>query len=214
MLKQPPKFFEPFKKTKNLFRIRLWKTKRGWGRRGPLTLLTPGHAPFAHGFKIAMGKPWIAKKKRNGTKCAPAINFEIDSEKGCPCLHHNQTEVWRWGRPRLYWKMSNVLGGGGRGDFHAPRFFCETVRKIHFPKEQKKCAGKTHFYQDVVVYPGSLFVTSGSDSVPDGTAPPGVCSCGREAAHPGEGGMSPAQRPPPTPNTGSLTFGPGLMTDD
>jgi len=49
---------------------------------------------------------------------------------------------------------------------------------------------------------GGHFFTSGSDTVSDGTAPPGVCSCGREATHPGEGGMSP------------LTSRPGLMSDN
>jgi len=49
------------------------------------------------------------------------------------------------------------------------------------------------------MYRGGLFFTSGSDTVPDETALPEGCSCGRDAAHPGEGGMTPAQRPqPPT----------------
>jgi len=42
---------------------------------------------------------------------------------------------------------------------------------------------------------GGLFSTSGSDTVPDGTAPPAVCSCGRDAPHPGEGGCLPGSTP-------------------
>jgi len=50
---------------------------------------------------------------------------------------------------------------------------------------------RRHSYSGLQVYRGGLFVTSGEGTVPDGTAPPGVCSCGREAAHPGEGGDVP-----------------------
>jgi len=96
---------------------------------------------------------------------------------------------------------------------------CQIVLWTYLTRAPKKNAQNTVFYTPVAtprshppvafrrrlrkenasatMYRGGLVFTSVSDTVPDRTEPTGVCSCGREAAQPGEGGMSPAQRPSP-----------------